>query len=129
MTERIAARVGERTVLMTVSPNDVRCARGSQAGFNEILAGTGRPIKNTGETLMSIVGVDAGGKVVGIQHHDFGMIDDIDAMQSLNDRVLASIKSGNPDIGLIVAHYEFFSSPDLAANELSDRIGPHVGDR
>lgn len=129
LTEQIAARVGERTVLMTVSPNDVRCARTSTASFNQILTGTGRPAKDTGETAMSIIGVDAAGQVVGIQHHDFGFIDDLEAMRSLNDRTLASMQSGKPDIGLVVAHYEYFSSTDVAASELGDKIGPHIGDR
>ncbi|MGE0267265.1 MAG: HEAT repeat domain-containing protein [Candidatus Omnitrophota bacterium] len=124
----VAKRIGEYKEQMTVSPNDVAFVRGSQAVNNRLLNKYLGIQKNTGETFMSIVGVDQQGKVMAIRHHDFGMIDDQKKAFQLNDQAIATIKSGKPDIGLLVAHYEFFSDPSISSDQLGGDIGQHVGD-
>jgi hypothetical protein len=124
----VAKKVGERAVQMTVSPNDVRDARGSQASHNEILRKHKGVTKSTGITFTTIVGVGSSGEVVDIQHVDFGLIRDMGAMRQLNDRTLETLQSGHPDIGLVAAHYQFFSDPTISAKELGGDVGQHVGD-
>ncbi|MGE0269345.1 MAG: hypothetical protein AB7S78_12920 [Candidatus Omnitrophota bacterium] len=128
LAEKIADRIGVRTLHMTVSPNDVRYCRSSKALNNLLLSRHYGLTKDTGETFMSIVGVDLSGRVVGIKHVDFGLIENIEMMEELNDRTIKSIKSGRPDIGLIVEHYQYFNDPSISSDQMGSDIGQHVGD-
>ncbi len=129
LSEAVAKIIGERKTQMTISPADVRVIRGSFDSNKIILGKHGEQNKRTGESFISIVGVDSEGKVKDIQHHDFGLIDNMQEMNDLNDRTLETFGKSNPDIGLIAEHYEFFSDPSMASNELNGEVGSHVGDR
>jgi hypothetical protein len=116
ISEKLARKVGERVVNMTVSPNDVKYCRSSMAANNMLLTRYLGLKKDTGETFMTIIGVDVKGRVVDIRHVDFGLIDDIEEMERLNDQAIESIKSGKPDLGVIAAHYEYFNDPRFSSD-------------
>lgn len=128
IAEAVANRVGDRKAQMTVSPPDVRQIRGSQAANNELLSKFSGIKKDTGETFVSIVGVDTDGKVTDLRHHDFGLVDNPDEAFEINDRAMETLRSNSPDIGVLAEHYEFFSDPAIASDELGQDIGEHVGD-
>lgn len=128
ISEKLARKVGERVVNMTVSPNDVKYCRTSTSANNMLLERYLGLKKDTGETFMTIIGVDVRGKVVDIKHFDFGLIDDIEEMKLLNDRTIETIKSGKPDMGLVAAHYEYFNDPRFSSDRLDGVIGQHIGD-
>lgn len=127
-SEKIAQKIGARNLNMTVSPNDVRYCRSSISANNKLLARYHGVTKDTGETFMSIVGVDSLGQVTDIRHYDFGMIDNIEEMEGLNDRTIETLKSNDPDIGLVVDHFQFFNDSRVSSDRLGGDIGQHIGD-
>lgn len=128
LTEAIANRIGEYKVQMTLSPADVRVVAGSIDAYNKIAKQGGVPVRETSESFVSIVGVNELGVVTGIQHHDFGLVDNMRELFDLNNRTRQTWGSTNPDIGLIAAHYEFLSDPAICSTEIPcGEIGDHVG--
>ncbi len=127
ISEVIANRLGPRVAQMTLSPADVKVLRGSIDGHNNLLRKHRLGPKDTGETFVTIVGVDAEGNPTDVRHHDLGLIDNLDEMRDLNDRTLQTWPTDNPDIGLIEEHYRFFSDPSISADEFGADIGEHVG--
>ena len=127
ISEAIANRLGPRVTQMTLSPADVKVLRGSIDAHNNLMRKHGRELKDTGETFVTIVGVNAEGNVTDVRHHDLGLIDNLDEMRDLNDRTLQTWSTDRPDMGLIEAHYQFFSDPSISADEFGGDIGEHVG--
>jgi hypothetical protein len=123
----VVRRVGDQTVQMTVSPADVRAGLISIASHNLILEQHGLRTKDTAESFMSVVGLDAAGRVIGIRHHDYRLIDDLDEMEALNNRIVTELVHGRIDPGLWTAHYQYFSDPSISSDQLGPRIGAHVG--
>ena len=128
ISEAIASQLGERIAQMTLSPADVKVLRGSIDQHNQILQKHGRELKKTEENFVSIVGVNNDGIVTDIRHHDLALIENVAEMRDLNDRTIETFASSTPDIGLIRAHYEFFSDPSISSDEFGGDIGEHVGD-
>ena len=127
IAEQVALRIGERKMNLTVSPPDVAQVRSSEYKNKVMLEKYDRGEKKTGETFVTIVGVDRRGNVNDIQHHDFNLVDNPEAAIQLNERTMDTLKSSNPDIGLIVEHYELFSDPRMTSKELGGEVGEHVG--
>lgn len=128
VTRSVQRIIGVRMSNMTVSPNDVRCARGSINAHNRIREQFNAEPKDTAEGFITIVGVDPKGQVYDIQHCDLGFIDNMDEMGHLNDRTLETFANQANDVNLIAEHYKYFNNPEFSAPNLGGEVGEHVGD-
>jgi hypothetical protein len=126
----LAKRVGEKTVTMTPSPADIHMMRASQNLYGELNLSFRKCDINTSETFLGIIGVSKQGKVTGSLYLDYGNFSDSKEqrrMGDLNNRTITTLKSSNPDIGLVAEHYNYiksFTKDDFGTKTSS----PHVGD-
>jgi hypothetical protein len=126
----LAKRIGEDTVMMTPSPADIHMLRASQNLYGELNLAFRKKDINTTESFLGIITVNKQGKVTGSRYLDYGNFGDIKEqkrMGDLNNRTITTLKSSNPDIGIVAEHFNYIKS-FTKDNFGTKTTSPHVGD-